>query len=119
MKKKLMEIENNKLKKCILVLYRYNIRVCCILVSIIVVSLGGCNYFKSKKNKDKQTKLDAFLTMQDSMKIEIDKKQYFELKKMNQQLESQTDTLNSQLFLLTTELRSIKKTLDAIVKKEK
>lgn len=53
------------------------------------------------------------------MKIEIDKKQYFELKKMNQQLESQTDTLNSQLFLLTTELRSIKKTLDAIVKKEK
>ena len=36
---------------------------------------------------------------------------------MNQQLESQTDTLNSQL--LTTELRLIKKTLDAIVKKEK
>lgn len=119
MKKKLMEIENNKLKKCILFLYRYNIRVCCILVSIIVVSLGGYNYFKSKKNKDKQTKLDAFFIMQDSMKIEIDKKQYFELKKMNQQLESQTDTLNSQLFLLTTELRSIKKTLDAIVKKEK
>ena len=119
MKKKLMEINNNKLKKCILFLYRYNIRVCCILVSIIVVSLGGYNYFKSKKNKDKQTKLDAFFIMQDSMKIEIDKKQYFELKKMNQQLESQTDTLNSQLFLLTTELRLIKKTLDAIVKKEK
>ena len=78
-----------------------------------------CNYFESKKNKDKQTKLDAFLTMQDSMKLEIDKKQYFELKKMNQQIESQTDTLNSQLFLLATELRSIKKTLDAIVKKEK
>ena len=114
-----MEINNNILKKCILFLYRYNIRVCCILVSIIVVSLGGYNYFKSKKNKDKQTKLDVFLTMQDSMKIEIDKKQYFELKKMNQQLESQTDTLNSQLFLLTTELRLIKKTLDAIVKKEK
>ena len=46
-------------------------------------------------------------------------KQYFELKKMNQQIESQTDTLNSQLFLLAAELRSIKKTLDAIVKKEK
>ena len=114
-----MEINNNKLKKCILFLYRYNIRVCCILVSIIVVSLGGYNYFESKKNKDKQTKLDAFLTMQDSMKLEIDKKQYFELKKMNQQIESQTDTLNSQLFLLAAELRSIKKTLDAIVKKEK
>lgn len=53
------------------------------------------------------------------MKLEIDKKQYFELKKMNQQIESQTDTLNSQLFLLAAELRSIKKTLDAIVKKEK
>ena len=114
-----MEIENNKLKKCILFLYRNNIRVCCLLVSIIVVSLGGCNYFESKKNKDKQTKLDAFLTMQDSMKLEIDKKKHFELKKMNQQIESQTDTWNSQLFLLTTELRTIKKTLDAIVKKEK
>lgn len=114
-----MEIDNNKLKNCIHFLYRRNIRVCCILVSIIVVSLGVCNYFESKKNKDKQTKLDAFLTMQDSMKLEIDKKQYFELKKMNQQIESQTDTLNSQLFLLATELRSIKKTLDAIVKKEK
>ena len=114
-----MEIDNNKLKNCIHFLYRYNIIVCCILVSIIVVSLGVCNYFESKKNKDKQTKLDAFLTMQDSMKLEIDKKQYFELKKMNQQIESQTDTLNSQLFLWATELRSIKKTLDAIVKKEK
>lgn len=114
-----MEIDNNKLKNCIHFLYRYNIRVCCILVSIIVVSLGVCNCFESKKNKDKQTKLDAFLTMQDSMKLEIDKKQYFELKKMNLQIESQTDTLNSQLFLLATELRSIKKTLDAIVKKEK
>lgn len=114
-----MEIDNNKLKNCIHFLYRYNIRVCCILVSIIVVSLGVCNYFESKMNKDKQTKLDAFLTMQDSMKLEIDKKQYFELKKMNQQIESQTDTLNSQLFLWATELRSIKKTLDAIVKKEK
>lgn len=114
-----MEIDNNKLKNCIHFLYRRNIWFCCILVSIIVVSLGVCNYFESKKNKDKQTKLDAFLTMQDSMKLEIDKKQYFELKKMNQQIESQTDTLNSQLFLLATELRSIKKTLDAIVKKEK
>lgn len=114
-----MEIDNNKLKNCIHFLYRYNIRVCCILVSIIVVSLGVYNYFESKKNKDKQTKLDAFLTMQDSMKLEIDKKQYFELKKMNQQIESQTDTLNSQLFLWATELRLIKKTLDAIVKKEK
>ena len=114
-----MEIENNKLKKCILFLYRYNIRVCCILVSIIVVSLGSCKYFESKKNKDKQIKLDALLTMQDSMKLEIDKKQYFELKKTNLELELQTDTLNSQLSQLTTELRSIKKTLDAIVKKEK
>lgn len=114
-----MEIDNNKWKKCILFLYRYNIRVCCILVSIIVVSLGSCNYFESKKNNDKQTKLDALLTMQDSMKLEIDKKQYFELKKTNLELELQTDTLNSQLSQLATELRSIKKTLDTIVKKEK
>lgn len=114
-----MEIDNNKWKKCILFLYRYNIRVCCILVSIIVVSLESFNYFESKKNKDKQTKLDALLTMQDSTKLEIDKKQYSELKKMNQQLELQTDTLNFQLSVLTTKLRSIKKTLDAIVKKGK
>lgn len=114
-----MEIGKNKWKKCIHFLYRYNIRVCCILVSIIVVSLGSFNYFESKKNKDKQTKLDALLTMQDSTKLEIDKKLYFELKKMNQQLELQTDTLNFQLSVLTTKLRSIKKTLEAIVKKEK
>lgn len=38
---------------------------------------------------------------------------------MNQQLELQTDTLNFQLSVLTTKLRSIKKTLEAIVKKEK
>lgn len=76
-----MEIGKNKWKKCIHFLYRYNIRVCCILVSIIVISLGSFNYFESKKNKDKQTKLDALLTMQDSTKLEIDKKLYFELKK--------------------------------------
>lgn len=114
-----MEINNDKLKKCIHFLYRYNIKVCCILVSIIVVSLGSCNYFESKKDKDKLIMLDALLTIQDSTKLEIDKKQYFELKKMNQQLELQTDTLNFQLSVLTTKLRSIKKTLDAIVKKEK
>lgn len=75
-----MEIDNNKWKKCILFLYRYNIRVCCILVSIIVVSLGSCNYFESKKNNDKQTKLDALLTMQDSMKLGIDKNSILNLR---------------------------------------
>lgn len=84
-----------------------------------MVFLALYNQGKSNEHKQEQNKLDSISFIQDSIKLEIDKDKVLKLQTMNQQLESQTDTLKSQLFLLTTELRSIKKTLDAIVKKEK
>lgn len=100
-------------------LYGNCILACCGFVCIVVVFLALYNQGKSNEHKQEQNKLDSISFIQDSIKLEIDKDKVLKLQTMNQQLESQTDTLKSQLFLLTTELRSIKKTLDAIVKKEK
>lgn len=100
-------------------LYGNCILACCGFVCIVVVFLALYNQGKSNEHKQEQNKLDSISFIQDSIKLEIDKDKVLKLQTMNQQLESQTDTLKSQLFLLTTDLRSIKKTLDAIVKKEK
>lgn len=108
--------KKNKYKSA---LYGNCILACCGFVCIVVVFLALYNQGKSNEHKQEQNKLDSISFIQDSIKLEIDKDKVLKLQTMNQQLESQTDTLNSQLFLLTTELRSIKKTLDAIVKKEK
>lgn len=108
--------KKNKYKSA---LYGNCILACCGFVCIVVVFLALYNQGKSNEHKQEQNKLDSISFIQDSIKLEIDKDKVLKLQTMNQQLESQTDTLKSQLFLLTTELRSIKKTLDAIVKKEK
>ena len=79
-----MEINNNKLKNCIHFLYRYNIRVCCDLISIVVVFLAFYNHAKIKEYKNKQTKLDSVLAKHDSIKHEIDK----DLKTLKEVLDS-------------------------------
>lgn len=114
-----MEINNNKLKNCIHFLYRYNIRVCCGLISIVVVFLAFYNHAKIKEYKNKQTKLDSVLAKHDSIKHEIDKDKVLMLQKMNQQLEKQTVTLSSQLFILDKDLKTLKEVLDSTIIKEK
>lgn len=113
-----MEINNNKLKNCIHFLYRYNIRVCCGLISIVVVFLAFYNHAKIKEYKNKQTKLDSVLAKHDSIKHEIDKDKVLMLQKMNQQLEKQTVTLSSQLFILDKDLKTLKEVLDSTIIKE-
>lgn len=119
MKKKLMEINNNKLKKGILFRYRRNIWSYCGLISIVVVFLIFYNHAKIKEYKNKQTKLDSVLAKQDSIKHEIDKDKVLKLQKMNQQLEKQTDTLSSQLSILDKDLKMLKDVLDSTIIKEK
>lgn len=119
MKKKLMEFNNNKLKKGILFRYRRNIWSYCGLISIVVFFLVFYNHAKIKEYKNKQTKLDSVLAKQDSIKHEIDKVKVLKLQKMNQQLEKQTDTLSSQLSILDKDLKMLKEVLDSTIIKEK
>ena len=50
---------------------------------------------------------------------EIDKDKVLMLQKMNQQLEKQTVTLSSQLFILDKDLKTLKEVLDSTIIKEK
>ncbi len=117
MKKKLMEINNNKLKKGILFRYRRNIWSYCGLISIVVVFLVFYNHAKIKEYKNKQTKLDSVLAKQDSIKHEKDK--VLKLQKMNQLLEKQADTLSSQLSILDKDLKTLNGVLKSTIIKEK
>lgn len=100
-------------------LYGNCILAYCGFVCIVVVFLAFYNQGKSDEYKQEQNKLDSILLIQDSIKLEIDKHMVLKLQTMNQQLEKQTDTLSSQLSILTTEIKSIKGFLKTVIKKEK
>lgn len=100
-------------------LYGNCILACCGFVCTVVVFLACYNQGKSNEHKQKQNKLDSISLIQDSIKLEIDKDKVLKLQTMNQQLEKQTDTLSSQLSVLTTEIKSIKRLLKTFIKKEK
>lgn len=70
-----------------------------------------------REYKKERTKLDSLLLMQNSVMIEKEKEKVMKLHKINLQLEQQTDTLSSQLFALTTEIKALKSFLKTIAKK--
>ena len=100
-------------------LYGNCILACCGFVCTIVVLLACYNQGKSNEHKQKQNKLDSISLIQDSIKLEIDKDKVLKLQTMNQQLEKQTVTLSSQLFILDKDLKTLKEVLDSTIIKEK
>ena len=82
-----------------------------------MVFLTFYNQGKNNEYKKERTKLDSLLLMQNSVMIEKEKEKVMKLHKINLQLEQQTDTLSSQLFALTTEIKALKSFLKTIAKK--
>lgn len=109
-------MKDGKNGKNLFTLYRKYVLACCGCISMVVF-LTFYNQGKNNEYKKERTKLDSLLLMQNSVMIEKEKEKVMKLHKINLQLEQQTDTLSSQLFALTTEIKALKSFLKTIAKK--